>query len=74
MPAFLAIGLFYVVIGPTLMMAQIMFYGFVTTRLIHTIVYATKQTHEVRATFYTIGSVIVIIMAVQVLLAGMEYL
>ncbi|MCP5382025.1 MAG: MAPEG family protein [Kordiimonadaceae bacterium] len=73
-PAFLAIGLLYVVIGPTLMMAQIMYYGFVTTRLIHTIVYATKQTHEVRATFYTIGSVIVIIMAVQVFLAGMEYL
>lgn len=73
-PAFLACGLLYVVIEPTLMTAQIMFYGFVASRLIHTLVYATKQTHEVRATFYTIGSVIVIIMAIQIIIAGLAHL
>jgi hypothetical protein len=33
------------------------------------VAYATKQTHEVRATFYTIGSVVVIVMAIYVLAA-----
>lgn len=73
-PAFLVCGLLYVVIEPSLLMAQIMFGGFVATRLIHTIVYTTKQTHEVRATFYTIGSVIVIVMAIQVMMKALSYI
>lgn len=68
-PAFLAIGLIFVVISPPLIAAKILMYGFVATRLIHSVVYATKQSHEVRATFYTIGSVIVIVMALWVLWA-----
>ena len=66
-PAFLSIGLIFVVISPPLLAAQILMYGFVAARLIHSVVYATKQSHEVRATFYTIGSVIVIVMAFWVL-------
>ncbi len=66
-PAFLACGLLFVVTGPTVMLANILFYGFVGARLIHAVAYATKQSHEVRATLYTIGSVIVIIMAILVL-------
>ena len=66
-PAFLACGLLFVVTGPTVMLANIFFYGFVGARLIHAVAYATKQSHEVRATLYTIGSVIVIIMAILVL-------
>ncbi|MEX1035719.1 MAG: MAPEG family protein [Sneathiella sp.] len=66
-PAFLVAGLLLVTTGPDLLLAQILFYGFVVARLLHAIVYATRQTHEVRATFYTIGSVIVIYMAVHVL-------
>ena len=42
-------------------------YGFVAARLAHAIAYATKQTHEIRATFYTIGSISVIIMALYTL-------
>ena len=66
-PAFLAIGLLFVAISPPLIAAKVLMYGFVVTRLIHSVVYATKQSHEVRATFYTIGSVIVIVMALWVL-------
>lgn len=73
-PAFLACGLLYVAIAPTLMMAQIMFYGFAGMRLIHTLAYFTKQTHEVRATFYTVASVIVVVMAVQIIMAATKYL
>ena len=42
-------------------------YGFVAARLAHAVAYATKQSHEVRATFYTIASVIVVFMAIYVL-------
>ncbi len=69
-PAFLACGLLFVFAGPSILLANILMYGFVATRLVHAVVYATKQRHETRATFYTIGSVIVIIMAAYVLAAA----
>lgn len=69
-PAFLVIGLVFVAISPPLIAARVLMYGFVIARLIHAVVYATGQPHEVRATFYTIGSVIVMVMAVWVLVTG----
>jgi len=69
-PAFLACGLLFVVAGPSLLLANILMYGFVASRLIHAVVYATAQSHEMRATFYTIGSVAVIAMALYVLAAA----
>jgi len=66
-PAFWVAGLLFVVINPALWLAQVLMYGFVLARAAHFVAYATKQTHEVRATFYTIGSVIVIYMALHVL-------
>lgn len=68
-PAFLACGILFVAAGPSYLLANILMYGFVGVRLAHTIAYATKQSHEVRATFYTIGSVVVIIMALYVIAA-----
>jgi glutathione S-transferase len=69
-PAFLAIGLLFVVINPALVAAQWLMYGFVVARLLHTVAYSTAQSHEVRATFYSIGSLIVIAMALWVLVVG----
>lgn len=69
-PAFLACGLLFVVAGPSPLLANILMYGFVATRLAHTLAYATKRSHEVRATLYTMGSAAVIIMAVYVLAAA----
>ena len=69
-PAFLACGLLFVAASPSYLLANILMYTFVGARLVHTLAYATKQTHEVRATLYTIGSVVVIIMAVYVLAAA----
>lgn len=66
-PAFLACGLIFVAAGPSQLLANILMYGFVAARLAHSIAYATKQTHEVRATLYTIGSLAVIVMALYVL-------
>ncbi|WP_319824390.1 MAPEG family protein [Thalassovita sp.] len=68
-PAFLAIGLLFVTIAPPLWAAQVLMYGFVAARVAHFAAYASKQSHEVRATFYTIGSLIVIVMGLWVLAA-----
>ena len=69
-PAFLACGLLFVATGPSYILANILMYTFVGARLLHTLAYATAQSHEVRATLYTIGSVVVIIMAAYVLVAA----
>ena len=69
-PAFLACGLLYVAIGPSPIAASILFSVFVVARIAHTVAYATGQRHEVRATLFAIGSLVVIIMAVQVLTAA----
>lgn len=66
-PAFLACGLIFVAAAPSLLLANILMYGFVVVRLVHTLAYASKQSHEVRATLYTIGSAVVIFMALYVL-------
>jgi glutathione S-transferase len=69
-PGFVACGLLFVAAGPTYLMANILMYTFVGARLGHSLAYATKQSHEVRATLYTIGSVVVIVMALYVLAAA----
>ncbi|MBD3662589.1 MAPEG family protein [Sulfitobacter aestuariivivens] len=66
-PAFLAAGLLFVVIDPILWVAQVLMYGFVLARTAHFIAYATQQSHELRATFYSVGSLIVIYMAFHVM-------
>ncbi|MDQ2090343.1 MAPEG family protein [Marimonas arenosa] len=66
-PAFLCAGLLLVAVSPPLLLAQVLLYGFVIARLLHAYAYATAKSHEVRATFYTIGSLIVIAMALYVL-------
>ena len=66
-PAFWTAGLLFVFVDPALWLAQALMYGFVLARLAHFWAYATRQSHEVRATFYTIASLIVIYMACHVL-------
>ena len=43
---------------------------FVGARLAHAVAYATKQSHEIRATLFTTGSVAVMVMAAYVLVAA----
>ncbi|MEP3431477.1 MAG: MAPEG family protein [Roseibium sp.] len=66
-PAYWAVGLLFVAVDPLLWLSQTLMYGFVLTRLAHFVAYSTKQTHEIRATFFTFGSLIVIYMACHVL-------
>jgi glutathione S-transferase len=66
-PAFLACGLIFVAAGPSQLLAGCLMYGFVGARFAHTLAYATKQSHEVRAGLFSLGSAAVIIKAVYVL-------
>lgn len=70
-PAFWMAGLLFVISAPPLWLAQLLMYGFVAARAAHAVAYASKQTHDLRATFHTIGSLIVIVMALYVLAAAM---
>ena len=69
-PAFLACGVLFVAAEPPYLLANILMYTFVGARLGHSLAYASKQSHEVRATLYTIGSAVVIVMAIYVLAAA----
>lgn len=68
LPFFLVAGLLYVLTGPSLLAAQLLLYGYVAARLLHSIAYGTAQLHDVRAIFWTIASAILIWMTVRVLL------
>lgn len=68
-PAFWVAGFLFILAEPPLWLAQVALYGFVLARAGHAVAYATARSHEVRATFYTIGSVLVIAMAVYALVA-----
>lgn len=70
-PGFLAAGLLFVLVSPPLLLAQVLMYGFVLARAAHAVAYATAQSHEVRSTFYTIGSLAVIYMAAHVLVVAL---
>ena len=67
-PVFLVAGLLFVLTQPPLLFAQVLLYGFVATRLAHFWAYFSAKSHEVRATFFSIGSLIVIGMAVYTLI------
>ncbi|EYD74072.1 putative glutathione S-transferase like protein [Rubellimicrobium mesophilum DSM 19309] len=66
-PAFLAAGLIFVTTEPPFWLAVLLFSFFVLARLAHTWAYATAQNHEVRASFYSAGSIVVMFMAIWVL-------
>jgi uncharacterized MAPEG superfamily protein len=70
-PAFLAAGLLFVAVAPPVWLAVLLFALLVLSRLAHTWAYATARSHEVRATFYSLGSIVVILMALWVLLAAL---
>lgn len=70
-PGFLAAGLLLVAVSPPLWAASVLMYGFVLARAGHFWAYATARSHETRATFYTIGSLAVIAMALWSLVAAL---
>ena len=72
LPYFFAAGLLYVTTMPPLWLAQLLFYGFVVTRLAHFIAYLTAQNHEVRAAFWTPGSLVILFLAGATLVSAIS--
>jgi glutathione S-transferase len=70
LPYFFVAGLLYVTTMPPLWLAQVLFYGFVITRLAHFVAYFTAQNHEIRAALWTPGSLVIIFLAGASLLAA----
>lgn len=62
LPFFLVAGLLFILAAPPLLLAQWLLYGYVVSRLLHFIAYFTAQTHDMRATLWSIGSFILIFM------------
>jgi glutathione S-transferase len=70
-PFFLVAGFLYILTGPPLLLAQLLLYGYVVSRLLHFAAYFTGQIHDIRATLWTVGSLILIFMSVRTLLAAL---
>lgn len=70
LPYFLVAALIFVLTGPPLLLAQILLYGYVVSRLLHFAAYITAQTHDMRAMLWTPGSLILIFITLWSLVAA----
>lgn len=73
-PFFLVAGLLYVTTQPDLVLAQWLFYGYVASRALHFLAYITAQIHEIRASCWTVGSLILIYMTGATLVKALGWL
>jgi glutathione S-transferase len=71
-PIFLVIGFLFTLTHPTLWVAQTLMYGYVASRLLHAYALGTAKTHDLRAVFFTIGSLIVIGMSLYTLIFALR--
>lgn len=71
LPFFLVAGLLFVLTDPSLLLTRWLMYGYVVSRLLHFAAYFTAQTHDMRATLWTVGSLILIFMACRTLVAAL---
>ena len=55
LPFFLVAGFLFVLTAPSLLLAQVLLYGYVVSRLLHFAAYITARTHDLRATLWTVG-------------------
>jgi glutathione S-transferase len=70
-PFFLVAAFLYILTEPSLTAARLLLYGYVASRLAHFAAYFTAQTHDMRATLWTIGSLILIYLTVWPLLVAL---
>jgi glutathione S-transferase len=72
-PFFLIASFLYILTEPSLIAARLLLYGYVASRLAHFAAYFTAQTHDVRATLWTIGSLILIYLTCWPLLVALGF-
>lgn len=73
LPFFLVSGFLFVLTDPSLLLARLLLYGYVVSRLLHFAAYFTAQTHDTRATFWTVGSLILIFMTCRTLVVALGW-
>ena len=62
-PFFLVAGFLFVLTDPALLLAQILMYTYVVSRLLHFAAYFSGRTHDTRAMLWTPGALIIIFMS-----------
>lgn len=72
-PLFLGAGLIFVAAAPPAGLAAWLLYGYLAARLAHFLAYVTAQIHDVRATFYSIGTLIIAAMCGYALWAALTH-
>lgn len=70
-PFFLAAGFLFILTEPSLLLARVLLYGYVVTRLLHFAAYFTARTHDMRATLWTPGSLVILYMAGRTLFVAL---
>ena len=70
LPFFFVAGGLYVLTSPPLALAEWLFYGYVVSRLLHFAAYFTGQIHDIRATLWSVGSLIIVFMTLAVMAYG----
>ncbi|MEL1249164.1 MAPEG family protein [Aurantiacibacter gilvus] len=73
-PFFLVAGFLFVLTDPSVQLAQWLLFGYAASRVLHFFAYASAQVHDIRATFWTVGSAIIIAMTVMVISAAISAL
>jgi glutathione S-transferase len=63
LPFFLVAGFLFVLSEPSLLLARVLLYGYVVSRLLHFVAYLTARTHDTRAALWTAGSFILMFLA-----------
>ncbi len=71
LPFFLVAGFLFVLTNPSLTLTRWLMYGYVVSRLLHFAAYFSAQTHDMRATLWTVGSLILIFMTCWTLVAAL---
>ena len=71
-PVFLVIGLLFTLTHPALWVARILMYGYVVSRLLHAYALGTAKIHDLRALFWSIGSLIVVGMSIYTLVFALK--
>jgi glutathione S-transferase len=71
LPFFLVGGFLFTLTEPSLLLARALLYGYVVSRFLHFAAYVTAQTHDIRPTLWTVGSLILIFMTCWTLLAAL---
>ena len=72
LPFFLIAGLLFILTDPSLLLTRVLLYGYVLSRLSHFAAYLSAQTHDLRATLWTVGSLIIVFMTCWALLAALS--